>query len=162
MIKIWELSLSPVFLKGPSKSMQWFDSYFLTNSGSSNITARATGSLPSMQIPCEFTGPVQNWRGELLPHPSWPVLPSSASIPLLCRAQARRAKETFVSIFVAKCCFQKHASKPQWSLLFWSQLLAEERSGSRQVLGASSSTFLGYQGYSRSDLLPEVNMGRFV
>lgn len=56
--------------------------------------------------------PLQNWGAELLPYPSWPVLPPSASIPLLCSAQTRRAKEA-LGIFVAKCCFQKHASKIQ-------------------------------------------------
>lgn len=118
MTKIWELSLSPVFLNGPLKSVLWFDSCLLTNSGSSNITARTTGSPSQCANPLWVPSPCADLcrtgdNTELLPHPSWPVLPPSASIPLPCRAQARRAKEELVSIFVAKCCFHKHASKTQ-------------------------------------------------
>lgn len=57
--------------------------------------------------------PLQNWEAEVFPHLFWPVLPPSTSIPLPCRAQARRAKKALVSIFVVKSCFQKHASKTQ-------------------------------------------------
>lgn len=139
--------------------------HLLTNSGIS-ITVRTTDSPSQCANPLRVDSPCTDLcrPGEqsfcIIP----PDLPYLLQLPSLFCAELRPGeprKHLWVFLWQS-AAFRNMHQRHRWSLLFWSQLLAGERSGSRGGLGASSSTLLGDQGCTRSDPLPAMNMGRFV
>lgn len=169
MIKICTLSFSPVFKNSPLKSLQWFNSYFWTNSGNASITARTTGSPsqctnpPWVHSPCvDCIWPLQNWGAEVLSHPYWSVLSPFNFCPLFCGDP--RSEEPGKQLWYYFCgkMLLRDTQRHSWALLLWCQLLAEERFLSGLALGASSCTFLANQCCPRSVPPQEMNMGHFV
>lgn len=148
-LSICKLSLSPVFKNSPLKSVQWFNSYFATNFGNSNITARTTGSpsqcanSPWVHSPrADLIWPLQNWGAEVLPHPYWPVLSVFSVCPLFCADLRSEGPGKRLWLLSWQSTASRNACQRQsWSLWLWSQLLAAEKFWSKLVLAASSSTW---------------------
>lgn len=81
-----------------------------------------------------------------LPHPYRPILSPFKFYPLFCAdlgSEEFRCQESNRDDFCGK---ETESLRRSWSLLLWSQSLAEERCWSGLVLRVPSSTFLGDQG----------------